>query len=210
MILGRLIAYKRFDLDYFVHLSNFQKRNSIVKSKISKGNSEPDIVGWNNKKANEYYVWECKGYRKGLKKGKDQAKTIGIINSKNVQTHIVSAVYPTQRTERIRACVKDPEIKGRKIEVNIDKGLESYYKPIINILKSSDNYSKSGMQLGKIVIDEEKYTIGVPVGIFDFFDKNLEKTLDNNEISLKQIISEYSMSQFKDNENMYNDFIYIK
>lgn len=212
MIFGNLIANKRFDLDYFVHLSTFtaNKLNTINKNPLYI-TKQPDIICWNKAKPNDYYVWECKGYRNGIKKGKEQASSINKVNGNDVKLNIVSAVYPTDKLHKIYACVKDPKGYDEEIKLNINEALESYYAPIIHILETAtETFCKNEMYYGIINLNNENYTLGLPKKIFEYFNKDDQETLCHNEkLSLEQIICKCSEEHFDRKENVFSDFIYI-
>lgn len=205
MIFGRLIADLRFDLTYFVHLSNFKKYNKIhyVSDK------RPDIIGWNRRFITKYYVWECKGNRAALSEGKDQARAVSVINHWDVERQIASAVYPTERKEKIFARVKDPKPQDGKIEIDMNEALEIYYFPIVQLIRSSQEiYKDNGVQYGKMNFSNGEHIFGLPTSIYNYFLNNEQNNSDN--ITLERIIREYSDVQFGKVENMFDDFVYIK
>lgn len=205
MIFGRLIARLRFDLTYFVHLSNFKKYNTIhyVSDK------RPDIIAWNKRFITKYYVWECKGFREGLPSGKDQAMSIQVINNWDVERNVVSAVYPTKVSGKIRARVKDPEYIGEEIDIDINEALEIYYSPFVQLLKSIDSqYERNGIQLGRISLGNEEYILGLERNIYKYFLNN--KQDNHNRITLVQIVNDCSDTRLDSSYKMYDDFIYIK
>lgn len=219
MIFGRLIAYKCFGMEYFVHMKNFIKKypNAIGrKNGTAKKQQCPDIVGWN--KQQQYFIWECKGYFQGLKKGKTQAQAVANINNNKVNGNFVSAVYAKGTNQNICGHVKDPEVEGKNLELDIDFALQNYYEPIVELIKCSEEHSKiDGMEMGKVEVGSETYWFGLPSEIFQFFD---EKLPNNMKGSLKDIVMECAEKQFEDTEKgkkkklhsdyMYSDCIYIK
>lgn len=205
MIFGRLIADLRFNLTYFVHLSNFKKYNTIhyVSDK------RPDIIGWNRRYITEYYVWECKGFRNALSNGKDQARSIQVINNCDVVRNIASAVYPTKVLGKIRAQVKDPEPRCEEIDIDINEALEIYYSPFVQMLKSTHSqHEKNGIQFGKTTLGNEEYTFGLAQDIYKYFLDDKQNNKDR--MTLEQIVSRCSNSQFGNEEKIFDDFIYIK
>ena len=208
MFFGRLIAYKRFDLNVFIHLSTCENRLKMILTRIpiKKGDPEPmdpDIIAWNKK--DEYYVWECKGYKNGLKNGKIQANKITRVNGNNVKGNIVSAIYANSK-RKIFATVNDPDDKGIEIQLDINKALHFYYSPIVSLIQNNPtNNSNNIMQFGKIKMDKEEYTFGVPKDIFECVLNN-EK---NNNGTLKDIVKKHNLQYFAERENMFGDFIYI-
>ena len=207
MILGRLIADKRFDLNVFIHLSTCE--NKLKKILTKKNNSSwmnPDIIAWNsNTNKNDYYVWECKGNINGLINGKSQAQKIEKVDGNDVKAQIVSAVYPIDK--RIYATVEDPIIKGEDIQLDVDKALQTYYNPIVRLIQSHPlQSSNSKLRFGKVEIDDEEYTFGLPNDIFECI-LNDEKS---NESKLKNIVKKHNLDHFEERENMFGDFIYIK
>lgn len=208
MIFGRLIADKRFDLNVFVHLGAYKNTpKMILTASRNASGMNPDIIAWNTKRSNEYYVWECKGYKEGLSNGKKQAEKISKVNGIDVKAKIVSAIYPTGINKKIFAAVNDPIEEGEDIQLDIDKALEVYYAPIVGIIKSSSLKNRDNkMQFGIAEIDSEEYKLGLPIGIFDYFDSNQK----SNKGTLKDILMECSENQFNERENIFNDYIYIK
>ncbi len=170
---------------------------------------EPDIIAWDNKKNTEYYIWECKGYEYGLKNGKAQANSIEKVNGYDVKMAIVSAVYPKGKENKIQACIADPQNEGQEIELKLDKAMECYYNSIVDFIKESSNQfvSDNGkMQFCEFEIGDEKYKLGLPKIIFDFF---VNREQFSNQ-SLDNIVRECSIYELKEKENIYKDFIYIE
>ena len=205
MIFGRLIAELRFNLTYFVHLSNFKKYNTIhyVSDK------RPDIIAWNKRYITKYYVWECKGFRDALSNGKDQAEAIKVINNFDVERNIVSAVYPTKVLGKINAQVKDPKGKDEIIDFDINEALEIYYSPLVQLLESLHlQYEKNRMKFGKIALGNEEYTFGLPQDIYNYFIE--DKQVNQDGITLEKIVRKCSEYQLNSLETIYDDFICIK
>lgn len=213
MIFGRLIANKRFNLNAFIHLSICENRLKMIITRklIKKGDHKPmnpDAIAWNsNNINNEYFVWECKGNKNGLSNGKNQAENITHVNGNKVKGNIVSAVYPIDSKRKIVATVNDPDEKGIRIQLDINKALQSYYNPIASLIQSHPlQNSNNKMQFGKVEIDEEEYTFGLPNDIFECVLNNGK----SNEGTLKDIIEKHDLKYFDERENMFDDFIYIK
>lgn len=212
MIFARLIAYKKFNLTHFVHLSNFvrNKKNGITKN-ISSGNLVPDIIAWNNNKL-DYYVWECKGHKNALSHGKKQAETINAVNGNDVKMNIVSVVYPARKNKKIVAYVKDPVGEGERTEVDIDidKCLAIYYDSVFRLIKDYFIADEDNMKLAEIEFGDEKIIIGLPIYVFDSLDKYNNES-QNMRIPIENIMNEYSVDNFcKHKEDMFTDLIYIK
>lgn len=212
MVFGRLIAYKKFGLICFVHLGNYIKdtQNQVIFNQLKQRKQYvPDIIGWNSQ--NEYCIWECKGYRSGLPKGKMQKRSVASVNGKVPAMNIVSAVYPTVVKKKIYARVNDPEIYGEEIDFDINKALEDYYTPVFNVLASSySKYNDNKMQYGRVEIGNEKYIFGLPNSIYEYFISKDQKSLSINRISLEHIVNEISFEQVDGVGNMFGDYIYIE
>lgn len=209
MVFGRLIAMKRFDLTFFVHLNIFlkNKKNKIIKSK-SCSNLSPDIIGWKNNR--EFFVWECKGHRDALSHGKKQANSIININGKDVKMNIASAVYPTRKSKKIFACVKDPVNEGRPIKIDIEECLVFYYTPIVKLIKEYSVKEKDKIMFTEMDLGEEVINIGLPSEIFESVDSYNKNNL-NKRISIKDILNKNSDRNFNEYRmNMFDDFIYMK
>ena len=208
MVFGRLIADLRFDLTYFVHLSKFKKYNTIhyVSDK------RPDIIGWNRRYITKYYVWECKGFRDALSEGKEQARAISVINYWDVERQIASAVYPTKVLGKIHAQVKDPELRGENIDIDLNEALEIYYSPFIKMLELADSqYERNGIQFGKMILENEEYTFGIAQKIYGYFLDDSKNNPDRK--TLEQIVKECSDDPSYNSYSIvgksFDDFIYI-
>lgn len=213
MIFSRLIAYKRFDSTHFVHLRTCENRIHMATTRKASFAMDPDIIAWNeNERSTSYSVWECKGYKKGLSGGKKQAEKIEKIDGNDVRAQIVSAIYQKGNKNEIFASVKDPKEKGRDVSLDFDKALKVYYSPVVNFINNAPLLkSNNKMQLRTIEIDSDEYEIGVPENIYECISG-----VGSNKKDLQSIIKEYFGEKFVENEdmirdeNIFNDYIYIK
>lgn len=199
MIFGRLISIKVFSIDYFIHYKSFIKCNKITKT----GSGEPDIIGYNNS-FSDFYVWECKGDRGGMKKGEDQLKTVSAINGVKPKMKLVSAAYFTPKLHKLKACVKDPDSNGENIPLDINSALDFYYRPIVHIIFDSFYEEENEIIFTYIWMLGEYYKLGIPKIIFNYYVQN------RKDGDFKSIIKECSEMQLNRMDNINKDFIYIE
>lgn len=64
------------------------------------------------------------------------------------------------------------------------------------------------MRFGKITLENEEYTFGLPQNIYKYFLN--DKQNNQNRLTLEQTVSECFSNHFNNLEKIFDDYIYIK
>lgn len=144
MAFAKLYSEKLLDIPNLIHIEFLKKQNAVtfVQQGSNLRAKEPDLVGQTTD--GNWHIFEAKGVSSSASKlnskiseAKDQVQQVATIHGLAPLTGSACATYIGR--DRILTYIEDPPSdEGKRVEINREKFLDSYYAPFLLVEKTLD------------------------------------------------------------------------